>query len=321
MITNSSQPLISVITPAYNHEKYIEETIRSVIGQTYRNLEYLILDDGSADRTWQIINKLKPLCEKRFTRFVCKSWKNAGTAKTQDWLLENARGEYIYCLASDDIAKPQAIEKLYHSLSADPQNVLAVADNEIIDGESKRISWDAKRQIRPFGQGYDSFGNYLKKMRPDVDFGGANFGSYKTLLAGNYLPNGILMRARAIAPYTPEAPLEDWYQWLQLSKKGKFVYLDEILFSYRWHANNTIRNIAHINELSKKTFMYEQKLLEKEEFRPYAEIFDEFFNQGYKKTSFRLGNFMEIYRCKSPLFNKKFLRLFNKVWCLSCKIK
>ena len=317
----TDKPLISITTPAYNHEKYIEETIRSVIAQTYPDLEYIIIDDGSSDNTWQIIQDLKPECEKRFARFVCLTQQNAGITRTLNRLMENVRGEYVYSLASDDVAKPRAIEKLYRCLSADPQNVLAVGDDEIINNRSERVSWDAKRNILPFGIGYESFGSYLQKMRPDVDFGGENFGSYKTLLAGNYIPNGFLMRTRAVSPYTAEAPLEDWYQALQLSKKGKLVYLDEILFSYRWHGSNTISNIKKINEYSKKTFAYEREILKDPQFGQYLDIYTRFAETGREKTCFKLGNFFEIYRCKSPFFNKKFLRLFNKTWCLNSKSK
>lgn len=316
-----NKPLVSVITPAYNHEKYIEETIRSVIAQTYPNLEYIIIDDGSSDNTWQIIQDLKPECEKRFARFVCLTQKNVGTTLTVNRLIECASGEFIYCLASDDAAKPRAVEKLYEVLSSDLQNVLAVADNEIIDASSRPVSWDDKRNIRPYGKGYNSFGSYLKKMRPDVDFGGSSFGSYRTLLSGNYIPNGVMTRKSAMSPYTTEAHLEDWYQWLQLSKKGKFVYLDEILFSYRWHGANTISNIAKINEYSKKTFNYEREILNNPQFGEYLEQYMRFAEEGNKKVSFRLGRFLEIYRCKTPFFNKKFIRLFHKTWCLSCKNK
>ena len=65
---NSSLPLVSVIIPAYNHEKYVQETISSIIKQTYQNLELIVIDDGSTDNTWQEINNLKGICEKRFIK-------------------------------------------------------------------------------------------------------------------------------------------------------------------------------------------------------------------------------------------------------------
>jgi len=318
----NNKPLISVITPAYNHEKYIEETINSIINQTYQNLEYIIIDDGSTDNTWQIIQRLKPLCEKRFAHFVCLTQKNSGTTLTLNRLIDKTQGEYLYCISSDDVAKPQAIEKLYQHISADPQNVLVVSDDELIDSASQPISWDAKKNILPYGKGYNSFGSYLKKMRPDVDFNGKNFGSYETLLSGNYIPNGFIIRKSAMPAYTTNAPLEDWYQNLQLSKKGKLLYLDEILFSYRWHSSNTIANTSKINEYSKRTFEYEKEILQQNpQYKEFLDMYTRFSENGNKKVSFKIGSFLEIYRCKSPFFNKKFLRLFNKTWLLSCKNK
>ena len=52
------KPLVSVIIPAYNHENYIQEAIKSIIAQTYKNIELIILDDGSKDSTWQKIQEL-----------------------------------------------------------------------------------------------------------------------------------------------------------------------------------------------------------------------------------------------------------------------
>ena len=64
----SINPLVSVIIPAYNHEKYIKKAIESIINQTYENIELIIVDDGSDDFTWNKIQEMKPLCEKRFRR-------------------------------------------------------------------------------------------------------------------------------------------------------------------------------------------------------------------------------------------------------------
>ena len=60
--------LVSVVIPAYNHEKYIQTTIESVIAQTYKNIELLILDDGSSDNTWNKIQEMREKCERRFVR-------------------------------------------------------------------------------------------------------------------------------------------------------------------------------------------------------------------------------------------------------------
>ena len=66
----NTSDLISVIIPAYNHERYVEECIRSIMAQTYRNIELIVIDDGSTDGTFAKLQELKPECEKRFVRVV-----------------------------------------------------------------------------------------------------------------------------------------------------------------------------------------------------------------------------------------------------------
>ena len=87
----NTDDLISVIVPAYNHEKYIEECIRSIMAQTYQNIELLVIDDGSKDGTFEILQSLKPECEKRFVRVVFETQENQGTCVTLNRLIDLAR--------------------------------------------------------------------------------------------------------------------------------------------------------------------------------------------------------------------------------------
>jgi len=265
--------LISVIIPAYNHEKYIEECIRSIMAQTYRNIELLIIDDGSKDGTFAKMQELKPECEKRFFRVVFETQENQGSCVTLNRLLDKTDGKYIYSLASDDMAKPQAIEVLHQFLSEKPDYVLVVGDDEIINADSERVYWGKNREILPEAQAvYKTFGDELHLNEPDNKH--PDFGNYADLLKGNYLPNGFLCLRQAIidaGKYNPNVFLEDWYMNLQLSKQGKFKYIPEILFSYRWHETNTVSNPA-----------FKAKSLEI--FRQIYEHEKEYcFTHGYKK--------------------------------------
>ncbi len=91
-----SNPLVSVIIPAYNHENYVQECINSIIEQTYKNIELIIVDDGSKDSTWNKIQEMKAVCEKRFVRVHFETKENEGTCKTLNKLLSLAKGEFIY---------------------------------------------------------------------------------------------------------------------------------------------------------------------------------------------------------------------------------
>ncbi len=263
---NGNNPLISVLIPAYNHEKYVQQTIKSIINQTYQNIELLIVDDGSKDDTWEKIEELRSACEKRFARVFFKTKKNEGTCLTLNQLLENAEGKYVFLIASDDVAAPQLIEKEVEFLENHEDYALVVCDNGIIDEDSKVCYWDKNRAnvYEKNEAKYLSFGNYLKQH---FDFSPDKFGSYVQMRIGNHIPNGYLIRKSIFDKtgfFTPKAPLEDYFLMLQISKYAKMKYFDEVLYYYRWHGNNTIvANNQRIIEYDRKTRQYEDVLLEK----------------------------------------------------------
>ena len=139
---SGSNTLVSVLVPAYNHENYVQEAIHSVIEQTYENIELIVVDDGSKDNTWQKIQEMKEECEKRFSRVHFETKQNEGTCATLNRLMSLANGEYIAILASDDLYKPQLIEKELQFLSQNPDYILCVGDYEIIDPHSKKCFWN-----------------------------------------------------------------------------------------------------------------------------------------------------------------------------------
>lgn len=263
---SGNNSLVSVLIPAYNHENYVTETIQSIIEQTYKNIEIIVIDDGSSDNTWQKIQEMKDECEKRFIRVVFKTKVNEGTTHTLNQLLAEARGEYVYIIASDDVAKQCAIEKEVEFLDNNSEYALVVGNNEIIDSQSKVCYWDKEQNIvySKDEASYLTFGEYLQKIR-NLNFLSSDFGTYSSLYIGNHVPNGYLIRKNIFEKtgyFTPEAPLEDYYLMLQISKYAKMKYLDEVLFSYRWHSCNSIKNASKMIAYADKTREYEEQILE-----------------------------------------------------------
>jgi teichuronic acid biosynthesis glycosyltransferase TuaG len=103
---NTNDILVSIITPVFNSEKYIGETIKSVLSQTYKNWEMLIVDDCSKDNTAVIINKF---IDPRIKYFKLEN--NSGAAVARNKALEMSRGKYIAFLDADDMWKPYKLEK------------------------------------------------------------------------------------------------------------------------------------------------------------------------------------------------------------------
>lgn len=322
-MTSNSLPLISVLMPAYNHEKYVQSAIRSIIRQSYQNIELLVLDDGSSDSTREKIETLRSECSDRFVRVWYKTRENKGRCQTLNELLYEAKGEYIYMIASDDMAIPHAIEKLYVFLSANPDYLVAVGDNIFIDEHGRRIFWDAGWNAVAKGENavYGTFGQALQANRPDVNFFSDEFGSYLSLLKGNYIPNGCLIRRQTlldIGGYTDEAPLEDWYHNLQFAKRGKMQYIDKPLFLYRWHATNTAKLKEYMRDITAKTLYYEYTVVEKIKNPRISKIFYSHFTEKIRyEHDYR--PFFAIKKVRNKFAEKKYLVFFKFSFLLKSK--
>lgn len=110
------EKLVSVIMTAYNTEAYIEEAIQSILNQTYTNFEFIIVDDGSTDKTLEIIMRYA----KKDDRIVVLARKNIGLAQSLNDGIRIARGEYIARMDSDDICAAERFEKQVSYLNEHP---------------------------------------------------------------------------------------------------------------------------------------------------------------------------------------------------------
>lgn len=308
-------PLVSVLIPAYNHENYIQETIESIINQTYPNIELIILDDGSKDKTWEKITELKPKCENRFVKIHFETKQNEGTCITLNKLLKLSSGEFVYIIASDDLAKPQAIEKEVKFLQNNPDYALAVGDNEYVDSMGKQIFRTQKAFTSNIKNAkYKTVKEFLSS-KLKIDFLSDDFGSYKTLYKENYIPNGYLIRKNifeTIGNFTKNAPLEDFWLMLQLSKYKKMKYIDEILFSYRIHDTNTIGNSTRMRELTTQTRNYEQKLLEKYLTNHKNDELLKIYNEGICYYQTGIPNILMLYKYQKINTRTLKVEIFNK---------
>lgn len=100
--------LVSIITPSFNSEKFISETIKSVQNQTYKNWEMIIVDDGSCDNTIEIVEKI---AKEDFRIVFFALNENGGPAKARNIGIDKAKGKYMTFLDADDIWFPDLIEK------------------------------------------------------------------------------------------------------------------------------------------------------------------------------------------------------------------
>jgi len=129
-------PTVSVIIPSYNHEQYVAETLRSLEAQSFQDFEIIVVDDGSTDRTVEVIKDT-------FSRAQLHTQPNRGVVAARNRGVSLSQGKYLCFVDSDDVLMPQCLQRQVAVLEADPQVVLTFADAVIIDADGAvAISFD-----------------------------------------------------------------------------------------------------------------------------------------------------------------------------------
>lgn len=260
------EPLVSICIPVYNHARFVQACIRSVISQTYRNIELLVIDDGSTDYTWSRIQELRSECEKRFVRVLFKTRENRGHSATLRELFEMSRGSFVGEIASDDMYLPGAVSQLVLPFLNNDAIGFVAGMNLLVDDEGKRCYWDSGRRCvyDDSKAVFKTFDEWLSH-RYRINFCGDEFGRYDRLLHGNHIPNGGLFRRSMICfdnMFSSNAPLEDWWLHLQLSKTSKYKYVSKETFCYRWHGLNTALHKRNMMNMARKTLLQEMKCVD-----------------------------------------------------------
>lgn len=221
-MNQEAQPLVSVVIPCYNHEKFVQDCIQSVIDQTYENIELIIIDDGSKDNSVEKIKEMVQKCKERFVRFDFRARVNKGVSSTLNEALEWCTGEYISPIASDDQMLNNKIEIQVEFLDKNTNYVAVFGGINQIDDNNKYIrtltkksrsySFDDIARLDYFLQAPTQF----FRLKDIIDIGG----------------------------YSEEFKIEDWYSYLKLTMSGKLIYLmEDVICNYRRHANNGSKNM------------------------------------------------------------------------------
>jgi len=127
------QPMISICIPAYNNEGFIKETIESILNQTYKNFELIVVDDKSRDNTVKVVEEIKDARIKLF-----KNEKNLGMVGNWNRCLELANGEYVKLICADDILYPDCVAKEVKVLEHYPNVNMVVSNTALVNNDGKK---------------------------------------------------------------------------------------------------------------------------------------------------------------------------------------
>ena len=134
MVKKMVNPKVSIGIPSYNHEKYISETIESILNQTFQDFEIIITDDGSSDNSLDVI---KSISDPRIKLFVFD--ENQGACKAVNNCIKNSRGEYFAYVSSDDVWDKDKLEKQVKFLDENPHFPAVFTKVNIIDEDGKEF--------------------------------------------------------------------------------------------------------------------------------------------------------------------------------------
>lgn len=140
-LRNLTMPRISVVIPVYNTELYLEEAIRSIMEQTFTDIEIIIIDDGSTDNSLSIANTLA----EEDNRVSVHSQENKGQSEARNHGLSKVQGDYVYFMDSDDRLAPAALATCYERLEADDLEIVFFNAAIQQDDASVRIAFDYER--------------------------------------------------------------------------------------------------------------------------------------------------------------------------------
>jgi len=204
-------PTVSVLMPVYNAERYLSEAVESILGQTFADFEFLIVDDGSTDRSRAILERYAA----RDPRIRLTSRPNTGYAAALNELLGLARGELVARMDADDVALPERLARQVDYLGAHPDVV----------GVGTAVHF------------IDAAGRFLRDRHPGMDHEAIQ----ERALAGDCALNhpSVMMRRaalEAVGGYHVEfMPAEDLDLWLRLGEVGRLTNLPNVLMKYRQH--------------------------------------------------------------------------------------
>ncbi len=219
MRVTKSRPLVTIVIPAYNHERYVEDAITSVLNQYYENWELIVINDGSTDKTGQVCDKFAT-----HKRIKVIHQENTGLSKVLNKALDMAKGRYFGFLPSDDMFYPEKLLIQVDYLESHPELAGVGSNQTLIDGNGKPL------HIKEMEEWF----SYIPTSRTDF---------LLKLLERNFVPApSMLLKTdllREVGGFDPQCRfMQDYDLWFRILKNHDMKILPKPLIYYRWHGHN-----------------------------------------------------------------------------------
>jgi glycosyltransferase involved in cell wall biosynthesis len=205
---STEHPLVSIVIPAYNYARYLDEAIESVLSQSYKDIELIVLDDGSTDNTRKVL-------EKYTGRFYWETQKNLGQSETLNKGWRMSKGEILAYLSADDVLFPDAVATSVEWLLGHPDVVLTYCDYELIGPDAAPL----RRVNAPDFDYREMVVKFVCPPGPGAFFRRSAFET-----------TGLWDGSLRLSP--------DYDYWLRLGLLGKFLRIPGVLAGFRVHGGS-----------------------------------------------------------------------------------
>lgn len=212
------KPLVSVIMPVYNAQDFLDEAIKSILRQTYRNFEFIIVDDGSNDKSWKITRRYARLHPQKIKIYKLHKQTNYAGNGAVNYGFRRAKGEFIVRMDADDVALPKRLAKQVEFMRKNPDVILLGTQAYVIDKDGKITG--KKNVPLTHEKIYDEYGVIHPVIHPSVMF------------RRSLLPQKDRIYERKFGINA------DYYTFFRFFKYGRFANMDEYLLKYRVHERN-----------------------------------------------------------------------------------
>ena len=247
----ASSPLVSVVIPAFNHSEYVLATLSSVHDQTYPRLELILVDDCSADETFELAETLlgTPF-RRRFERVeMVRNRQNHGAHASLNLGIKLSKGDFIAFLNSDDLFHKQRIEKILNHLQASGSEfgfslVDVLAEGASRQSDTAEAAIRSNPQLGPFVL-YGLRQKLAIAREPTIGF--SLLRQNVAVSSGNFVVSTRV--ANALGGFLPLRYCHDWEFVLQAVVLTEPVCVMEPLYSYRLHRRNTFRSLESVRDV------------------------------------------------------------------------
>jgi glycosyltransferase involved in cell wall biosynthesis len=216
MQTERDGPLVSIVLPVYNGGDYLRDSVRSILEQTYRNLELIVVDDGSTDGCMEEVARLS---DERIRSF---RQENAGRAAALNLGLDHARGSFYATQDADDLSHPRRVERLVQVLREQPDVAAVFSGHDLLLGDRRVAPLFADRDRDACARAIEAFA--MPSHDPTAMFRLEMVGDLR------YEPS---LRIGAAFDYI-----------LRVGERWPMLVLGECLYTYRVHPGSATRNVA-----------------------------------------------------------------------------